>query len=89
MIKGVTRRIVEIKNPADGYFERAVLYLRADVPPAGKREALRHAEEYLSGVGRFGGKTRRDLRPIVALLGLALMISLTALGVMLIVVTKM
>ena len=40
MLKGVTKRIVEIKSPASGYFERAVLYLRADKPYPKKGEAV-------------------------------------------------
>ena len=50
MLKGVTKKIVEIKSPASGYFERAVLYLRPGEPPLKSREAKRLAEEYVAGI---------------------------------------
>ena len=89
MIKGVTKKIVEIKSPASDYFERAVLYLKADLPEAKKYEAIKQAGSYLNSVeAEASAYFRRDLRPIVAVLALALGISLTALAAVLIVVTK-
>lgn len=32
MVKGMTRRIVEIKDTGSGYFERAIFFVRLDTP---------------------------------------------------------
>lgn len=88
MLKGVTKRIVEIKNPTSDYFERAVLYLRPNgqLPEGSSAEKL--AEEYLSAVDPNSGSGRRDLRLLVAVLSLSLGLSLTALAVLLVLFTK-
>jgi len=32
LVKGITRRIVEIKETGSGYFERAIFFVRMDAP---------------------------------------------------------
>ena len=34
MVKGMTRRIIEIKQPGSAYFEKAVFYCRTNMPRA-------------------------------------------------------
>lgn len=90
MLKGVTKRIVEIKSPSSDYFERAVLYLKADKPYPKKNDAVALAEEYLESLEpakRIGPS--KNLKLTVVVLSLSLAITLTALGVVLVLFTKM
>lgn len=85
MLKGVTKRIVEIKSPASDHFERAVLYLRADKPYPQKQEAVALAEEYLESIEPTDmPKPAKDLRLTVTVLSLSLVVTLTALGILLV-----
>ena len=90
MLKGVTKRIVEIKSPSSEYFERAVLYLRADKPYPKKQAAIELAEDYLSTLEP--PKTilpQKNLKLTVVVLSLSLAVTLTALAVVLLLYTKM
>ena len=90
MLKGVTKRIVEIKSPASEHFERAVLYRRTDRPYPKKSEAIGLAEEYVSSLEPNElPKPPRDLRLTVAVLSLSLGVTLAALAVLLVLYTKM
>lgn len=90
MVKGVTRRIVEIKRPGSDYFERAVLYLRSDRPFPRKREAIEQAKDYLNTLEPSSSHagSKRDLRPVVAVLTLSLCVTVAALLVLLVLFTK-
>ncbi len=89
MLKGVTKRIVEIKSPASGYFERAVLYLRADKPYPKKGEAVSAANDYIASLEPVKSpKKPRDLRLTVAVLSLSLGAALAALAAVLLLYTK-
>lgn len=46
MIKGVNRRIIEILNPEDVYFERVILFLNPDIP-AEEPSLGAHTGEYI------------------------------------------
>lgn len=51
MIKGVNKHIVEINNPNNDYFEKAILYVRPDklaIPP---KELSGEARSYLDSLG--------------------------------------
>lgn len=51
MLKGVNRHIVEINNPQNEYFEKAILYIKQgklDIPPD---EISIEAREYLASLG--------------------------------------
>lgn len=91
MIKGVTRRIVEIKSPPDSRFERAVLYLRHDMPVPGNREAKAMAEEYLKTIDASASSPKKgtSYRLAVAVLTLSLIVTLSALAILLVLYTKM
>lgn len=89
MLKGVTKRIVEIRSPASDYFERAVLYLRADKPLPNGANAGELAEEYLRTLEPDTPAQRvRDQRVTVAVLSLCLGVSLAAVAVLLILYTN-
>lgn len=46
MLKGVNRRIIEVLNPEDAYFERIILFLNPDVSPE-ETSAGAHTSQYL------------------------------------------
>lgn len=51
MIKGVNKHIVEINNPQNDYFEKAILYVRSEkltIPP---KELSDEARNYLDSLG--------------------------------------
>ena len=89
MLKGVTKRIIEINSPSSEYFERAVLYLKTDRPYPKRRAAIELAEEYLKTVEPEEPAPRiRKIPPATAALALGLAVSLAALAVVLILFTK-
>lgn len=70
MLKGVNRRIVEVKFPESAYFEKAVVFLRTDCLPASgaklcaeakaditelEAEIARDGEHYARRLGAFAG----------------------------------
>ena len=90
MLKGVTKRIVEIKSPQNPAFERAVLYLRSDLPAPKNKRVLELAEDYLEDIGpEKSDEKGKDLRLIVAVLALSLGVTLTAFLILLFLYTKM
>ncbi len=76
---------MEIKSPANGYFERAVLYLRAGRPPIGGREAKRLAEDYVAQLEPRESGEHRSMRLAVTVLSMSLALSLTALAAVLVI----
>ena len=90
MLKGVTKRIVEIKSPTSEYFERAVLYLRADKPYPKKQAAIELAEDYLSTLEPPETlRPQKNLKLTVIVLALSLAVALAALTAVLLLYTKM
>lgn len=52
MIKGVNKRIVEINNPQNEYFEKAILYIRPSKQSVPQKELNIEAMDYLNRLGR-------------------------------------
>ncbi len=50
MLKGVNRQIVEINNPENEYFEKAILYVRAEKAFLPKKDLIGEADSYLSSL---------------------------------------
>ncbi|MBR3283615.1 MAG: hypothetical protein IKI56_10020 [Ruminococcus sp.] len=50
MIKGVTKKIIEINNPDSIYFEKAVFYLRPNVRELPAEISRSEAERYISRI---------------------------------------
>lgn len=48
MLKGVSKRIIEVNNPDSEYFEKAVLYLRSDRPLCDERQLRLEADRVIS-----------------------------------------
>lgn len=89
MLKGVTRRVVEVKNPDGRHFERAVLYLKPESDLC-EKDAERAAKQYLDGIDPpEDGIPYRPPRAIFAALCLGLLITAAALAAVLILYTKM
>lgn len=65
MIKGVNRRIVEITNTDNEYFEKIVLYIKADKANVSENWLALEARAYIGE--RFPDKKREPKRVIFAL----------------------
>lgn len=61
MIKGVNKRIVEINFPASIYFEKAVVFLRADSPPASAAVLAEEARADILALERSFSKDTSEL----------------------------
>ncbi len=62
MIKGVNRRIIEILNPEDVYFERVILFLNPDV--SAEEPALgAHTGEYLKELTQIAKQKKKRALP--------------------------
>ena len=84
MIKGVNRTIIEVPNPSNRYFERALLFVRPALEAVDEKKLQREADRLLLGAGEppilqkrekdlARRKTRRRLRQAICfILGLAI-----------------
>lgn len=77
MIKGVNKRIVEIQNPDSLYFERAVFYLKPNLPELSPRILVQEADNCLRAYSPRSLTRRRRLRTVMIALGV---LSIAALG---------
>lgn len=50
MIKGVNRKIIEIRNPDSLYFEKAVLYLRPNVTLLSEAASQKEARKFIDSL---------------------------------------
>lgn len=86
MLKGVNKRIVEINNTNNVYFEKAILYVRPDTPELSTKQLAKEAEYYLNSLcpeisrdgKRFSKKTVITVA-VAVFLALGLMIFLLLL----------
>lgn len=66
MIKGVSRRIVEVRFPESAYFDKAVIFLRAgasyDSPERTEEEARMQIAALESGIKGVSGTSRAVVR---------------------------
>ncbi|MBR6394891.1 MAG: hypothetical protein IKS13_08755 [Ruminococcus sp.] len=62
MIKGVTKKIIEINNPDSAYFEKAILYLRPEMREIPDQFLRDEANRYLSRSGLKYTKRKFSLR---------------------------
>ena len=66
MIKGVSRRIVEVRFPESAYFDKAVIFLRAgavcDSPERAEEEARMHIAAVESGIKGIPAASRTIVR---------------------------
>lgn len=59
MIKGVTKKIIEINNPDSIYFEKAVFYLRPNVRELPQEISRAEAQRYIAKLGLEYNRKRR------------------------------
>lgn len=59
MIKGVTKKIIEINNPDSIYFEKAVFYLRSNVRELPQEVSRTEAQRYIAKLGLEYNQKRR------------------------------
>ena len=61
MIKGVTKKIIEINNPDSIYFEKAVFYLRPNVRELPPEVSRAEAHRYIAKLGlEYTNRRRRN-----------------------------
>ena len=92
MVKGMTRRIVEIKGSGNGCFERAIFFVRMDMPSNTPeytltQEASRIIDEFCTGMEVKKTPLWRRIGEILrvagaALLGAAVAVVVVKLGVL-------
>lgn len=75
MVKGVSKRVIEIRNPEDRCFERVVFFLSPGVDQESALVRMR-SEEYLRKAGSHGRKGKWHHR------GWRLLLQLTAAAVL-------
>ena len=73
MIKGVNRQIIEIKETGNTYFERALLFVRANCSETDSALLHHEAQQLLRNAGSYSGLRLRRRKHRLTLL-------LTALG---------
>lgn len=78
MVKGMTRRIVEIKGSGNSCFERAIFFVRMDMPSNTPehtltQEASRIIDEFCTGMELKKPPLRRKLGKILLVAGAALL----------------
>ena len=56
VIKGVNKRIIEIQNIDDGYFERAILIVSEEFTKLPQRELCKKGKEYVDNIMCYGIK---------------------------------
>ena len=70
MLKGVNKRVVEIKGKPDSYFEKAVLFIRPNCLEESSLKISFAAEEYLSKAIFSKNKKIVCLKKIITFIGL-------------------
>ncbi len=61
MIRGVSKRIIEVNDPDSIYFERAVFYLRPNVREISEEISAMEISRYISCMGIDRRRQRRSL----------------------------
>ncbi len=87
MLKGVTKRTIEVKSPDNKYFEGALLFIRPNAAKSGAF-AKQEATKFLDGFGGFDNKKVKSMRALITILLIALGLCIAALIVLLILYTK-
>ncbi|MBZ4670608.1 MAG: hypothetical protein JG769_912 [Oscillospiraceae bacterium] len=83
MIKGVNKRIVEINNTQNEYFEKAILYIKPEKSSMPQRELSEEAINYLNSLG-FKRKSF-TWQKLVVILGITLVLSALAVIILLLI----
>ncbi|MCR5601855.1 MAG: hypothetical protein K6G33_14080 [Ruminococcus sp.] len=67
MIKGVNRKIIEIKNPDSLYFEKAILYLKPNITMFSEAASRKAAGSFLESIksSEYAEKSRKRRRYLV------------------------
>ena len=79
MLKGVNKRVVEIICTDNEYFEKAVLYVKADKPDISSARLEAEAREFMEGIA-----PRRRPEAVPLWLKISLAAALTVLAVLLV-----
>lgn len=80
LIKGMTRRIVEIKQPQSNYFEKAVFYCRTNMPRGTSEYSLTQEATRIIQSLCIDGKTKTKLTKKFSVIDLFKIIISAAIG---------
>ena len=76
MIKGVNKAIIEINETGNKYFEKAILYIRAEMSNENENKLEHQAKEYIENIDRLPfydyfdlAKDRKRKRRLFLILG--------------------
>lgn len=76
MIKGVNKAIIEINETGNKYFEKAILYIRAEKSEESEKKLERAAKEYVASIDKLPfydyfdlAKDRKRKRRLFLILG--------------------
>ena len=69
MIKGVNKKIIEVKNPDSIYFEKAVFYLRPHILELPEEVSRQEISCYIAQIGLDDYKRKRRIRPFLLIAG--------------------
>ncbi len=74
MLKGVNKRIVEINNTGNEYFEKAILFIKPEAETLPKERINHMADDYL---GKLGQKKKKQsiMTTLIVLLVIALIVA--------------
>lgn len=65
MLKGVHKRVIEVKGSSDVFFEKAILFMRSDCSEESSRQLSLAAEEYLKAAIFSKTNRRQTFKKIV------------------------
>lgn len=68
MLKGVNKHIVEINNPKNEYFDKAILFVRQDKLSLSAKALAEEAKEYLNSIGKPKKIKTADIIKLVLLI---------------------
>lgn len=69
MIKGVNKKIIEVKNPDSIYFEKAVFYLRPHILELPEEISRQEISCYIAQIGLDNYSRKKHHRPILIIAG--------------------
>lgn len=81
LIKGVSKRVVEINNPESIYFEKAIFYIKPHMSDMPEKLLAREADEYISELSADGGEKNEKSRFAFSLICIGLSIILLVTGI--------
>jgi hypothetical protein len=87
MIKGVNKQIVEINNPQNTYFEKAILYIKPSMSEISSKFLAKEAQSYLKSISQSISKNKKSRKNILKYVLFALLTGLSFAGAYFMIIT--